>query len=601
MKDKKFLYLMFNLFLIYIVLCIVQDHYLAEKELLLTVSQIKEYCDFNSILNSCVSAIDIKSLINTDYSGTVTVSIYSKLLPIVKYLKYFLLMVNILLLACFVKKRGFSAYKLPIPLIILFSLLSSYKFVYLYTNNIAVIPFIAILAVTVLSCLFFILIFYLINILVKDNRISILFSLYFCGLIYNINFLNLTFIQIANIIFALILLLNLDSVIKFIKIFTIALFCMCTVNAGHKFITQYDFTAFNNNSKNTVKTEIGNYKLTKNPQSNIYILLLDMYAGSKSLEKLYNFDNSPFINSLKDSGFYVNEDIDSNYNRTLFTLSSCLNFKYLENVEYEIPSYAISYSDFFKIAKQLSYKIYYFNSFPIGMTVVDGIIDYSFSTDNKSYLIANLFFGKTVFHYLVKEIFDKDIVSIIFDTGYDIIKNSPKSDKKLVFLHFLMPHEPFLYDENGIKFDGYESEFIEKGDIRTINKYRYIQYLKYTNKKILELIQFIKENDKNNPIIIIFGDHGSRAPVFYKNQKAHLKEMDEIYYLSHFNTILAYYNKDSDFSSYKEINDLLNFFINFSNENFGTAIKKLKKRKFYSDLDDTVIKMSDIEKKEIEY
>ena len=197
------------------------------------------------------------------------------------------------------------------------------------------------------------------------------------------------------------------------------------------------------------------------------------------------------------------------------------------------------------------------------MTVADGIIDYSFSTNNKSYLIANLFFHNTIFHSYVNKIFYKDIVNIVFDTGYDIIKNSPKSDKKLVFLHFLMPHEPFLYDENGLKFDGHESEFVEKGDIRTINKNRYIQYLQYTNKRILELVRFIKENDKGEPIILIFGDHGSRAPVFFKNLNAHSDEMDENYYLSHFNTILAYYNNKSDNSYYKDTNDLLNFFINF--------------------------------------
>jgi len=76
--------------------------------------------------------------------------------------------------------------------------------------------------------------------------------------------------------------------------------------------------------------------------------------------------------------------------------------------------------------------------------------------------------------------------------------------------------------------------------------------------------------------------------------------MDSNYYLSHFNTFLAYYNKNSDFSACKSSKDLLNFFINFSNEIFGTNIKNLKYRKIYSELETPVIKFNDTELIDVE-
>lgn len=597
MQDKKNLLWMINLFLIYFAVCIFQDNYIIPKELLLNINQIKDYCSVNSIASNCVSAMDIKSLINTNYSELISVKVYTNIFVVFQYLKYFLLAMNIMILFVFCRqKRTSTDNKVPLGLIILFSLLASYKFIYLYTNNITAILFEYIAIVVLLSCLIFISIFYLMKYYSKNNKVSVLFALYFCFLIYNTNYVNITSVQLFNIIFIILVMITSDNIINFLKVFTISLLCLCTVNAGYKFVTQYNFNFKNNNAK----SQLTNYKITKNPKSNIYIFLFDMYGGSESLEKIYDYNNSLFIKQLREQGFYVNDNINSNYNRTLFTISSCLNFKYIDDIEYETASEAISYSEFFKIAKQLSYKIYYFNSYPIGMTATEDIIDYSFSTDNKMYLVVNLFFNNTIFYSYVSNLLYKDEINIVFNTLYNLIKYFPKPGKKLMFFHFLMPHNPFLYDENGMRIEGNNREYSEKDDMQVINKKNYIQYLKYTNKRILELIQFVKENDKNNPIIIVMGDHGSRAEIYIKNYKTHIKNMDKSYYLSHFNTILAYYNTISDYSLYKE-NDLLNFYINFSNEVFGTDIKNIQPKHFCSDLIIPIIKMKDTENTEVEY
>ena len=60
----------------------------------------------------------------------------------------------------------------------------------------------------------------------------------------------------------------------------------------------------------------------------IYLLLLDGYTNSKSLEKFYHFDDEPFIDSLQKKGFYLASNSKSNYPFTILTLSSALNLNY---------------------------------------------------------------------------------------------------------------------------------------------------------------------------------------------------------------------------------------------------------------------------------
>jgi len=61
----------------------------------------------------------------------------------------------------------------------------------------------------------------------------------------------------------------------------------------------------------------------------IYYIILDGYGRSDVLKNEYSYDNSNFLNSLRDLGFYVAECSQSNYAQTQLSLSSSLNFNYI--------------------------------------------------------------------------------------------------------------------------------------------------------------------------------------------------------------------------------------------------------------------------------
>jgi hypothetical protein len=65
----------------------------------------------------------------------------------------------------------------------------------------------------------------------------------------------------------------------------------------------------------------------------IYLVLLDGYPATDTLEADFGFDNSAFLDRLDERGFDVASSSHSNYNRTLLTLASMLHMEYVEEIE----------------------------------------------------------------------------------------------------------------------------------------------------------------------------------------------------------------------------------------------------------------------------
>src|SRR5688572_12591582 len=62
----------------------------------------------------------------------------------------------------------------------------------------------------------------------------------------------------------------------------------------------------------------------------VYYLVLDGYGRQDVLQDYYDFDNSPFLNSLSSKGFYVASESRSNYAHTFLSLASSLNMDYVD-------------------------------------------------------------------------------------------------------------------------------------------------------------------------------------------------------------------------------------------------------------------------------
>lgn len=369
--------------------------------------------------------------------------------------------------------------------------------------------------------------------------------------------------------------INSKKFIPFLKPFTAALIILCVVNGAGKILSKTDFAFFN---RSHAQQE---FKLTKNPERDIYIILLDMYAGADTLKYL-GYDNSAFINTLKQNHFMVFDNINSNYNKTLASISSVLNFDYIDPLTFNTPSDAISEAAIFKMAEQLGYNTYYLNSWPLELYINNKIIEHVYNSDfYVEQTTLSLFFTNTLLEPAFYIFNDTNPIENALE--YMNIVLNEKRNKKLFFAHFLMPHWPYIYDENGQKLTERDEIYVSDFKFK-INTKSYLEFLKYANVKTLELVnRLLNTTEDKKPVIIIFGDHGIRTTFYTADEKSHMQELkrDRWFLKGHFNTFLAYYNPDMDTQYYQDTHSLVNFFRKFSNEVFGTDFKPLPDKKFY--------------------
>src|SRR5207244_2209263 len=62
----------------------------------------------------------------------------------------------------------------------------------------------------------------------------------------------------------------------------------------------------------------------------VYYIMLEEYAGERTLADQFGYDNRPFMDALSQLGFYVARDSTTNYPRTELSLASSLNMNYLD-------------------------------------------------------------------------------------------------------------------------------------------------------------------------------------------------------------------------------------------------------------------------------
>ena len=80
------------------------------------------------------------------------------------------------------------------------------------------------------------------------------------------------------------------------------------------------------------------------------------------------------------------------------------------------------------------------------------------------------------------------------------------SEPFFVYVHFLLPHPPFLFGSNG---EPIQSESLAPGTtVSQDYKSKYLGQVKFVNKKVIDAIDKILQGNTTPPIIILQSDHG---------------------------------------------------------------------------------------------
>ncbi len=310
----------------------------------------------------------------------------------------------------------------------------------------------------------------------------------------------------------------------------------------------------------------------------IYLLLVDEYAGYRQLNEIFSFKNDSFETELKKRGFYVVPEARSNYNKTFYSMASCLNMKYLEGLrstrDNKYDNFycfdQINQADLLVFLQKQGYAIYNYSLFDL-VNIPKLNDSYVIPTSKRlitSQMMTNRIMKNLGFHFVsrsyLKKILDHNLVgnnkadSLTVKTA-GIQNNQPK----FVYTHLMIPHHPYYFDRNGKETD---FNSLLNDDFTKSEKNAYLEYLVYANNYLLGLTDRIKKASGKPPVIILMGDHGFRQ--FEANEK-----VDPRYY---FMTLNAVHLPDSNYHGFYPGMTHVNQFRVILNNVFGQKLPLLK-------------------------
>ncbi len=316
----------------------------------------------------------------------------------------------------------------------------------------------------------------------------------------------------------------------------------------------------------------------------VYLIIPDLYAGEQELKEMMNFDNSAFINELNKRGFRYLPKSRSNYNYTPFSVASTLHMDYLQNVKGSNSSHAdlsicydaIRENRVTRIFTGHGYRFYNYSLFdifkepsPMTETALPEKTKFITAQTLLNRLGNDARFNMAQFLGNAQKIKRLYTIYNINQQLYNktISTTDDKTTKpKFVYTHLVMPHNPYYFTKEGKAVPVSELE-----DKNAFNIERYVEYLQYTNTKLLSLVDTILLNSKKPPIIILMSDHGFR-------EFPNLEAVDS---KNFFINLSAVYLPDRNYSSFYDSMSNVNIFRTIFNKEFNQRFPLLKDSTHY--------------------
>lgn len=351
-----------------------------------------------------------------------------------------------------------------------------------------------------------------------------------------------------------------------------------------------NFIIYSENDMDSMSEFGVGYDLKFNEKPDIYLILLDGYAGNDSLKDDFMFDNSKFLNELQKRDFIVADNIFSNYFWTVFAMSSILNMNYTHDFEEHSTNDQVFYESLF--SRNLIMSIFRDNEYET--LYIDG------GGPWREMYVADEVLCRTTDSRMIQTLIETSAMKFIYggftSRSWDEIREcafneleevSQKSDKpKFVYAHIRSPHPPYTIDDAG-KFIAFEAS----NDEKELNE-RYVNQLKYTNEKINQVLSKLLSFEEK-PIIILISDHGMHNKVDFD----HKAKEDLIQ--SHSNFGAYYLPGVSMTDKYKDATPV-NVFRLILNDYFEGNFERLEEKAFFIEhngmrpINDMVYEITDI-------
>lgn len=347
--------------------------------------------------------------------------------------------------------------------------------------------------------------------------------------------------------------------------------------------------------------------LTKAPD--IYLIIQDAYASADTLKREFDYDNKPFIESLRKQGFYVAEDSRSYYSQTMLSVSSTLNLNYFQD-DVKLPHANFSHRgpavEYFLRPRLLTYLQQ--AGYDMHMTTSGYDMDIE-DTGEKNDIrgsdfrenIGDSLLRKTPIHHILNLVAGRERSFLNpFRDHYELVRHqyeslraqavvTDSSRPRLVYAHILVPHPPFVFSSDGQLLvshandnfsytDGkkHRHDHLYEGGWQNHYKKGYATQVSYANRELLSFIETLHKTPGERPrVVIIQGDHGSRLKEDFNSLKD--SDMTEI-----FGVMNAVYFSDGDYRGFAADASPLNTLRLTTNKFLGTNLPLLANHQWFS-------------------
>ncbi len=271
----------------------------------------------------------------------------------------------------------------------------------------------------------------------------------------------------------------------------------------------------------------------------VYYIILDAYSRQDVMQSKIGYDNSEFINALRERGFYVADCANANYDGTVKSVTSSLNYSYVNDegkpiddtgqlLPFDLTNNRIR-ADF----KKFGYQFVTTRAFSSENDIQNSDIylnvvnDLGMKDTIAQAQFTRMYFETTLLRvafefYYMNPLRNDFLPNWLFLTdseddvlGYasywfnqtryvlDSLEEFPeKEGNYLIYAHVNAPHGPYVFDRNGNFHYTYNPED---------NIPYYTDAVIFINKRILEVIDTIIAKSDVPPIIILQGDHGAHV------------------------------------------------------------------------------------------
>ncbi|MCP4565954.1 MAG: LTA synthase family protein [FCB group bacterium] len=263
------------------------------------------------------------------------------------------------------------------------------------------------------------------------------------------------------------------------------------------------------------------------PRPDIYFIIMDAFGRADVLRHIYNVNNTAFVESLRQRGFFVADSSRANYPQTVLSLTSTLNLEYLQDLgkfdprqtHYRPMGALLAKNRIFEIFRKLGYSIVAFQSTGSNYTEVMKADLMLSEADMVNEFQRILLLGTPLRYLIATGVTGIESQRQFILSKLDKLAGIDEVDSpKLVFAHIMSPHKPFVFgpegefpnDEWAVRID-HGADNVDPAHLQSYIK-GYAGQVTYISKYLIGVVDDLLDTDTDHPpIIIIQGDHGPKS------------------------------------------------------------------------------------------